>query len=155
MRTTLLIAAAGVAGMMALPGAARAQGWRGYGYYRPYPPPLYGPPFYEPRIFYRPRPFYPPPFYRPRVFYPPPLLYAPPPPVAYVPPVYVTPRVTHRSRVVHRAVHRAAVPCSCVSRATPAAAGPSLPGLRPAPSTPAAPAPSSPPNNVYPPERSP
>ncbi|MBV8911608.1 MAG: hypothetical protein JOZ05_01060 [Acetobacteraceae bacterium] len=151
MRTKLLIAAAGLVGLAALPSAAQAQPWGGYGFYRPYPPP-----------FYRPRPFWPPPpFYRPRVFYPPPIVYAPPPPpVVYAPPlyrpapVYVAPPVTYRSHVVHRPVRRAvqpaAVPCSCAAPSTssapaPAPTAPSLPALRPAPSAPS--------NNVYPPER--
>src|SRR5437764_11848959 len=118
MRTKLLIAAAGLVGLAALPGAAEAQPWRGYGFYRPGPPPFW----HHPRPFLPP----PPPFYRPRVvFAPPPVIYEPPPPppVYYAPrvyhsaPVYVHPRVTYRGRVAHRTVRRAvqpaaAAPCS-------------------------------------------
>src|SRR5437763_1941962 len=91
MRTKVLIAAAGLAGLAALPGAAQAQPWGGYGFYRPGPPPFW----HHPRPFLPP----PPPFYRPRVlFAPPPVVYEPPPP----PPVYYAPRVYHAAPVYVR-----------------------------------------------------
>ena len=159
MRTKLLIAAAGLIGLAALPGVANAQPWGGGFGFRPE-----GPPFPHHRHeFGGPFPFLPPPpLYRPRVYYVPPPYEPPPPPVYYYgrpvyhsARVYVTPRVTYRSHVVHRAVRRtvqpaAAAPCTCAlpSAAQPTLVPSTLPALRPAP----LPAP-GPATNVYPPER--
>lgn len=153
MRTTLLIAAAGLIGLAVLPSGAQAQPWGGY--YRPGPPPFWhGPrPFLPPPPLLRPRVYFAPP--PPVLYQPPPVYYAPPPyPPAYVPP----PPVAYRSRAVHRPVRRrvqpaASVPCTCAapSNAQPASvAAPAEPAV-PAQSLPALRA--APQNNVYPPER--
>ncbi len=85
MRTTLLIAAAGLTGLAALTSPARAQ-YYGWGYYRPYYPVPYG---------YYPGPYYP----------EPPVYDAPPPLRPYR--RHVAIRVQHRivmrpRRVIHR-----------------------------------------------------
>lgn len=156
MRTKILIAAAGLLGVMSLPGVAAAQPWGGgfgpppfhhfhHGFYGPGPGPFPLPPplIYRPRVYFAPPPLEEPP--------PPPAYYYAPRPVYHSSRVYVAPH--YRSHVVHRTVHRtvqplAAVPCSCAlpSATQPASIAPNLPALRPA--TPDAPA-----TNVYPPER--
>ena len=108
MRTKFLIAAGALAGLMALPGAAHAQYWRGYGYgwggwHRPWYP-RYAPYYYRPRVYYVP----PPVVYAPP---PPPMVYAPPP-VVYHPPVYHRP-ITRRS-MLRRG--RSTTAGSCIGR---------------------------------------
>lgn len=85
MRSMLLIAAAGLAGLVTATSPARAQYYGGWGYYRPYYPVPYG--------------------YYPRPYYVPPPIYAAPYPRLSRPRMIVRPR-RHGTWRPHRVTHR-------------------------------------------------